>query len=421
MLAALQGPASAAAANGEPFAASQWALQQVGAEDAWAVTRGGGARVGIIDTGVDLAHAELAGKVAGSIRCIGTGGLAARCAGTAQDDSGHGTHVAGIVGAPLDGVGVAGVAPEASLLVVKALKADGSGEAPDVVAGIDWLLSQGVNVINLSLAETLAARRVLGSAIEAAIRRAAAAGVVVVLAAGNHGDTPSGASFDLPAIVVGATDRNGRLTSYSPPLDRGVRWGMVAPGGDGAAGPEDEVVSTYWVPGRRSSYAWSDGTSVAAPHVAGAAALLAAQGLRGRAAVDRLLGSAKPAACPSCRGLLDVRAAGAARAGPAAASTPARATPASPPAGPPPAAAAEPPPATAAVPFTPPAQASPPVPAFPPLAAPVERVVRVEVPPTRESRDRAALAAVLASVALVAVGAATATLSWRRLRADAGR
>ncbi|MEO5679802.1 MAG: S8 family serine peptidase, partial [Acidimicrobiales bacterium] len=90
------GPA-VAQANAEPFAGAQWGLRQVGAEAAWDRTRGRGARVGIVDTGIDLGHAELAGRVVASTRCLGTGGLSSRCGGSAQDDGGHGTHVAGII------------------------------------------------------------------------------------------------------------------------------------------------------------------------------------------------------------------------------------------------------------------------------------------------------------------------------------
>jgi len=212
----LGGPPAGGAVNGEPFAGSQWGLHQIRVEAAWDRTRGRGARVGIVDTGVDLGHPELVNRVVASTRCIGTRGQAARCAGSAQDDSGHGTHVAGIVAASVDGGGVAGVAPEASLLVVRVLEPDGSGEASDAAAGIDWLLVQGVDVVNLSLSEVPSLRTVAGSPLEAAIRRASAAGVVVVLAAGNHLEAADGAtSFDLPAIVVGASTVGGGLAPYS--------------------------------------------------------------------------------------------------------------------------------------------------------------------------------------------------------------
>jgi len=438
VLVALMGTVQpAAAANREPFAAAQWGLRQVGADAAWEVTRGAGARVGMVDTGIDYAHSELAGRIVGSTRCIGTGGQVARCGGTAEDDSGHGTHVAGIMAAALDGVGIAGVAPEASLLVVKALQADGSGEAYDVASGIDWLVSQGVNVVNLSLAETISADRVKGSPVEAAIRRAADAGVVVVLAAGNQGGTSEArSSFDLPAIVVGATDRDGRLARYSQPLATSVRWGLVAPGGDGSGGTEAEVVSTYWFAGRRNAYAWSEGTSMAAPHVSGAAALLAAQGIRGRAAIDRLLATAAPFGCgPGCRGLLDVGSAlgAAARPSPQPPSNSTVSAQGS---------APKDPATTAATAASPPASAASPSEPGPASSttqangadaamdswlaqiavAPPPRSVALEPPATRRGRDlrsRAGMAAVGAALVLLAVAAVGLARSWRRLRADA--
>jgi thermitase len=416
-------------ANHEPFAASQWGLRQIAAQVAWDVTRGRGARVGIIDTGVDLGHEELAGRVVASTRCLGTGGQSGRCGGSAQDDRGHGTHVAGIIGAPLDGAGVAGVAPEASLLVVKALEADGSGEASDVAAGIDWLLAQGVHVVNLSLSETISPRRVRGSLLEAAIVRAAEVGAVVVIAAGNSSDSAEATAFNLPAIVVGATDRNGNLAGYSLPLSTGIRWGMVAPGGDARGGEQAQVISTYWLPGRRNAYAWNEGTSMAAPHVAGVAALLAAQGVQGRAAVDRLLSTAAPASCGAgCRGRLNAQAAvGATLPGTAqvASNGPTRpdpapvpgdgvapVTPASP--GAPAAPAAVAPPGDA-VPVDPAEPASPEV-----VPVPEQREAALQVPSGSKRRGLLPALMVVAALALLAVTSVTAVYGRRRLRADEG-
>jgi len=431
VVAATAGPLLGAApvqalTNTEPFASSQWGLRQIGAERAWDVSRGKGARVGIIDTGVDFGHAELSGRIVASTRCIGTGGLASRCAGSAQDDGGHGTHVAGIVAAPLDRAGVAGVAPDSSLLVVKALDADGAGEASDVAAGIDWLLGQGVHVVNLSLAETSSLRRAGGAALEAAIGRASKAGAVVVMAAGNHTEaTQTGGAFDLPAIVVGATDRNGRLAPYSQPLDGRVRWGLVAPGGSGEGSVEGDVISTYWFAGRRSSYAWSAGTSMATPHVAGVAALLAARGVRGQAAVDQLLGTATAKSCGTgCRGLVDAAAALGSPARPQPAAAPAS-TPGTQPAR----AAAAAPPAVPAVPAARPAG----VPGGPgPTSTVVVPGAAVDVRPRRVAlapveglpaadepvrTNLVAWSIVAAGAALLTVTAATALLGWRRLRA----
>ena len=413
-----------AASNTEPLASSQWGLRQIGAERAWDVTRGRGARVGIIDTGVDLGHRELSGRVVASTRCIGTGGLAARCGGSAQDDGGHGTHVAGILAAPLDRSGVAGVAPEASLLIVKALDAEGAGDAADVVAGIDWLLSQGVHVVNLSLAEASSLRPASGAALEAAIQRASRSGAVVVVAAGNDPDeTKANVASDLPAIVVGATDRRGRLAPYSRPLDGRVRWGLVAPGGQGVGEVEDDVISTYWFAGRRSSYAWSAGTSMATPHVSGVAALLAARGVRGQAAVDQMLGTAGSTSCGAgCRGL--VNASAALCVGPVTPQPTTRA-----------AAAPQPPAATAApaVPAARPATAVAPSPGPPVVApgaavgpttgevagAPLDELVALTAPevPVRGAVPVWSLLA--AGAALLSVTAATAVVAWRRIRSSA--
>src|SRR6266853_176958 len=88
--------AGVAPAGSARDARSQWALAQVGATQAWARTTGAGIRIGVVDTGVDIGHEDLAGKIVASTNCIGAAGVPARCSGTGQDDNGHGTHVAGI-------------------------------------------------------------------------------------------------------------------------------------------------------------------------------------------------------------------------------------------------------------------------------------------------------------------------------------
>ena len=423
-----------AAPNDEPFAASQWGLRQIGAPAAWDVTRGSGARVGVIDTGIDLGHAELAGRVVASTTCLGTRGLVSGCGGTAQDDAGHGTHVAGTVAAPVNGSGVAGVAPEASLLVVKALNAEGAGNAFDVVAGIDWLLSQGVHVVNLSLSEVSSLRQAPASPLAGAIERAYQAGVVVVVSAGNNPDTSGErVASDLAAIVVGATGRDGRMPPYSAPLDSGVRWGLVAPGGDGTADVKGDVISTSWFAGRRSSYAWSSGTSMATAHVSGVAALLAARGVVGKAAIDQMLATTAPTSCgPGCRGLVDATAATAISAAAVAVGT----TPAAPPAVQAPAAPAAPVTAPAALPAA--LEATVPVVvALPQLTVegpadtgvtgggqvamtPVLRPLVPEVPIRSARAEQLAWFAVGAGGALLSVAAGSALLGRRRVRGAAG-
>jgi serine protease len=421
-------PAVALGEN-EPFIAQQWGLRQIDAQQAWTVSRGAGAIVGVIDTGVDLQHEELAGgTIIASTRCTGTSGRADRCSGSAQDDNGHGTHVAGTIAAPLNGKGIAGVAPEAKLLVVKALAADGGGDAVDVAAAIDWVAARGANVVNLSLADATEVGQVLGSPIETAIRRYAASGVVFVLAGGNRADDGSAATGakggygDLPALVVASTGPDGAPARYNLPLGT-ARWGLAAPGGDGSASqPEREIVSTYWYAQQRNGYAWSEGTSMAAPHVAAVAALLAAQGITGRAAIDRIIATVHPLDCGTgCHGRLDARAAVGAPVAPPPTTAPLKA------AGKPPARAAgttttKAPPATAppTPPVAPVATTTEPSTSVVIPASPAGLAVEQDLPSSAAAPDRGppgwAVAAAAGALALVAAAATATVVAGRRRR-----
>ena len=324
-----------AAATSDPYWAQQWNVRKIQADAAWSVTRGAGIRIGVVDTGIDIGHEEFGGgKVVASVSCVDSGGTPAGCHGNAQDDNGHGTHVAGTAAARADnGRGIAGVAPDAGLVVVKALRSDGSGTDTDVGAGILWAAQQGATVINLSLADTTSLLgQVLGSSspIDAAIRQVWASGVVVVVAAGNASSCgvggPSQNYGTLPAVVVTSTGPEDELACYSLPLGS-AQWGVAAPGGDGTA-PARQIVSTYWFPGRANSYGNAEGTSMAAPHVAGVAALLESQGLRGINVVNRILSTTDAVSCGAgCHGR--VNAARAVGSGPPAPTpAPAGSTPA---------------------------------------------------------------------------------------------
>ena len=99
-------------------------------------------RIGIVDTGVDVGHQDLTGKVVAGTSCISSGGDSTKCNGSPQDDNGHGTHVAGITAASTNnGLGVAGTAPDAQLVVAKVLDSRGSGNFSDVNAGIMWVVT----------------------------------------------------------------------------------------------------------------------------------------------------------------------------------------------------------------------------------------------------------------------------------------
>lgn len=310
----------AAHASTDALFSRQWGLERIGAPSAWAESTGEGVRIGIVDTGVDLAHEDLAGRVVAHTSCLGSGGDPARCTGSGQDEQGHGTHVAGIAAAISDnGVGVAGVAPDAELVVAKVLGADGSGTVDDINAGIRWVVDHGAQVVNLSLGDpNFAITTLFGTSMAEGIQYAWRHGAVPVVASGNTnpfgldllGSSNYGA---MNAIVVGATGPGDRLGSYSSPLGS-AKWAIVAPGGSGGGGAAHDVLSTFWVEGEKNQYAALAGTSMAAPHVSGAVALLLAAGYDQAGAVTRLLDTADAGvSCGlnslNCAGRLDVAAA----------------------------------------------------------------------------------------------------------------
>lgn len=313
-------------AGADPERDRQWNLDQIGVSDAWAVSTGKGVRIGIVDTGVDLDHEDLAGKVVAHANCVGSGGDPGRCQGSGQDDQGHGTHVAGIAAAIRgNGRGVAGVAPDAELVVAKVLAGDGTGSTADVSAGIRWVVDQGAQVVNLSLgdAAVLVGGLLGGDPLGATIQEAWNRGAVPVWASGNSNMLGLGleglSAEDVPAIMVGATGRDDRVTVYSTSTGS-ARWAVLAPGGTGGVPDEDDIYSTFWQPGEENSYAYLAGTSMAAPHVSGLVALLLAMGLEPRAAVDRILATADTSVscgltAGTCRGRIDAAQAVAGPAG----------------------------------------------------------------------------------------------------------
>ena len=264
----------------------QWALDRIGADAARRAGTGEGVIVAVIDTGVDLAHEDLAGQLVPGWDFVDDDA-------TPQDVNGHGTHVAGVIAAATgNGRGVAGVAPGAKVMPLRVLDADGAGSIDDVVAAVRWAVDHGADVVNLSLSEDATA--ILGQSFSDTLREAWDAGVVPVVAAGNE-QLLAGPGFDdEPALVVTATDRNDEQPSYATGVGR-ARWGMAAPGGElpDVGGERGMVFSTYWVEGKTNQYARLAGTSQAAPHVAGAAAVLLSTGRFTPAqVVDRLLATA---------------------------------------------------------------------------------------------------------------------------------
>ncbi|MFN2389397.1 MAG: S8 family serine peptidase [Actinomycetota bacterium] len=302
----LAAPARAAAED--PYSNRQWGLSQIGARDAWGVTRGRGAVVAIVDTGVDLGHPDLAANVLSYPDAdMLEGGCpeSSRAKGCvrdgAQDEDGHGTYVAGIVAAQSgNGIGIEGTAPQATVLPVRVTDpATGSGSAEQVARGIRYAADKGADVINLSLSYDpqghLRARQGQLAVLHTALEHAWQKGAVVVVAAGNDSFPLCAEPTTAHALCVGATDRNGQRSWYSNSDTRATKTFVVAPGGDsfgGLAGITSaasalcagDVFSTYLRSAEtdcspEQGYEALGGTSMATPFVSGVAALLSAQGL----------------------------------------------------------------------------------------------------------------------------------------------
>lgn len=240
--------------NDPYFASNQYAPQKVGAQSAWDVTQGSSSvKIAIVDTGVDYNHPDLAGKVVKGADYVDDDN-------DPMDLNQHGTHCAGIAAAATNNSkGIAGMAPNASILAVRVLDANGSGSLADVASGIRYAADQGAKVISLSLGGPSSA-----TTLQDAVNYAAGKGSVVVAAAGNESTSaPSYPGYYSAAIAVAATDRNDALASFS---NYGSWVDVAAPG--------VSILST--VPG--GGYANLSGTSMATPLVAGVAGLLASQG-----------------------------------------------------------------------------------------------------------------------------------------------
>src|SRR5690349_14105604 len=274
-------PAAAHGAGGDPLRSHQWGLDLIHADQAHAVTTGAGAVVAVVDTGIDAAHPDLAGR-------IGAGWDFVDGDSTPQDGNGHGTHVSGIIAANAgNGIGVDSVAPGATIMPVRVLDNNGSGSDANVASGIDWATDHGANVINLSLGGAVPTSGLgLADPITAAVQHALDNGVIVVAAAGNDGlPFCENDSFGGKVLCVGAVDKRENRSFYS---SFGSGLSLVAPGGSDMPGTDEDVLSTW----NDNGYQELAGTSQATPHVSGVAALLVSLGMRGQAAVQRILATA---------------------------------------------------------------------------------------------------------------------------------
>lgn len=275
----------------DPYYPYQWHLDQIGMPEAWTRHRGAGAVVAVIDTGV--AHRSEGGFTMapdlGQTSFV-PGYDFVRKDAHPDDEHGHGTHCAGTVAQSThNGVGVAGVAPDASIMPLKVLDASGRGGWGAIAAAIRYAADNGANVISMSLGGGMPSRTV-----QRAIDYAHEKGVTVIAAAGNAARN----RVEYPArhdhvIAVGAVRYDRTLSFYS---SYGKGLDLVAPGGDlrvdqNEDGMPDGVLQNTLVGGDPNKFdylAWQ-GTSMATPHVAGVAALLYSAGVQDPAAIERML------------------------------------------------------------------------------------------------------------------------------------
>ncbi|SDJ70620.1 S8 family peptidase [Sediminibacillus albus] len=226
----------------------QWNIEAIGAPSAWQESlTGENIKIAIIDTGISD-HADLA---------ISDGISTVDYTTSWKDDNGHGTHVAGIIGAKQNKIGIVGVAPTADLFAVKALDNNGEGNLADLVEAIDWAIQQDMDIINLSLGTSHDSQT-----LKEIIKKAYSSGILIVGASGNNGSESSSVSYPAKypeVIAVSAINKDLLIESFA---STGTEVELSAPG--------TEITSTHL----NNLYAKFTGTSQASPHVTGMLALL---------------------------------------------------------------------------------------------------------------------------------------------------
>lgn len=271
--------------------ASDWAYKMVGLRAAQGSYSGNNITVAIVDTGIDANHTSLdhAKIVAWKDYIDGRK--------HPYDDVGHGSHVAGIIvgkgadfGARWQGFDLKGSAPDARLIVVKAISADGKGKTADVISGIDFAVKNGADVICLSLGSSPSTLALLDQDMNNAVGSATSRGIVVVASAGNKIEGEEQNDVSVPAniesaIAVGAVDEDKQMAEFSLRGHNSGTLGVIGPRTDPNKKPEIVApgvgIKSAWKDGR---YATASGTSQAAPFVCGGIALLLQKCVQMRAA-----------------------------------------------------------------------------------------------------------------------------------------
>jgi len=296
------GPLAFQPQTADPLFGQQYALTKMAVTDAWARagTKGAGVTVAVLDSGVALAHPDLAGRLVAGYDFVNNDA-------TPADDHGHGTHVAGIIAMTENSLGGVGVAPTVSIMPLKVLAANGSGSYFAIASALRYAADHGAAIANLSLGGPSGS-----DTLQQAVQYATGKGVVVIVAAGNSATAAPSYPAAYPEVIgVGATDATDRLASYS---NYGVNTDLVAPGSD--------ILSTMLTTGGNmtnpTGYGRASGTSMAAPNASGVAALLAAaRNLRGSALRTALLAATDPLGDPTHYGAGRLNALRAVSPGPA--------------------------------------------------------------------------------------------------------
>lgn len=238
-----------------------WGVEKIRSTQVWpGGNKGAGIKVCIIDTGIDYNHEDLRDNYKGGYNFLNN-------TTDPMDDNGHGTHVAGTIAAMDNGIGVIGVAPEASIYSLKVLDVNGSGSYSNIIAGIQWAINNKMQIISMSLG---------GSGFSQALKdicdAANNSGIVVVAAAGNDNGDGGQDTVGYPAkfdsvIAIAATDPNDARASFS---SCGPEVELAAPG----VNIQSTVPKSGVKYGDPSGYKQLSGTSMATPHVSGTAALI---------------------------------------------------------------------------------------------------------------------------------------------------
>ncbi len=242
-------------AKAESKPRENWGIKKIQANEVWKISKGAGVKVAVLDTGINLSHPALRANIKGGINIL-------KPKSSPNDDNGHGTHVAGIIGACENKSGLCGVAPEVALYAVKIFDSRGEANLSDIVEGLQWCLEQDIKLINLSFGISND-----NHLLQKMIQKAASAGLIMVCAAGNEGSLAGDQQTDnvlYPArypetIAVSALSEQEDFATYS---SSGPQIDFIAPG------------SAIYSTGLTGKYTSKSGTSFAAPHLTGVLALL---------------------------------------------------------------------------------------------------------------------------------------------------